>query len=383
MKTYLCQICEKDELKPIEEFSRLPRITSDCRPFFSGGMLTVCMFCGGVQKITDNQWLKEIEQIYADYNAYRITNGEEQFVVDPVSGKPQKRSYVFLKQLQNNFQFAQETKVLDFGCGDGVTLKAISDLFATWKLYGYELDEKKIKQLMLIPQFKKLLTGSLKKIEERFDLVTMIHSLEHCVNPLLTLQQLHQKITLNGSLFVQICNIDENPFDVLIADHLMHFSPVSLKNLVERCGFQCESIQTMWIKKEISLLAKVGTQSVNFKNADPIRIYAKIKSYVTWLNQLREHSQIIADRANSFGIFGTSIASTWLANELSHKVRFFVDEDPNRIGQNYMNKPIVSPRDVPRDSTVYLALAPSLATSISERLQSTNWNFKKAPELRI
>jgi hypothetical protein len=73
-------------------------------------------------------------------------------------------------------------------------------------------------------------------------------------------------------------------------------------------------------------------------------------------------------RQQPFGIFGTSIAAAWLFGELSEVTQFFVDEDPNRIGGEYMGRPIYHPHDVPPGSHVFVGLAPELAEHIRARL---------------
>jgi len=69
------------------------------------------------------------------------------------------------------------------------------------------------------------------------------------------------------------------------------------------------------------------------------------------------------------GIFGSSNVAVWLNGIFDDQIKFFVDEDPNRIGKNLYNKPIFSPNEVPNGSAVYLALIPSVAKHVSARLQ--------------
>jgi hypothetical protein len=48
-----------------------------------------------------------------------------------------------------------------------------------------------------------------------------------------------------------------------------------------------------------------------------------------------------------FGIFGTSIAGTWLYGELGDRTSFFVDEDPARAGKAHLGVRIIAPPNVP------------------------------------
>ena len=84
-----------------------------------------------------------------------------------------------------------------------------------------------------------------------------------------------------------------------------------------------------------------------------------------WLTAVRDQAHAIAGRG-SFGLFGTSIAATWLCGELDAAVRFFVDEDPHRIGQTHLGRPVYSPEQVPPGSAVYLALTPEVAAAVQQ-----------------
>ena len=370
--TYHCIVCAQPRLYLIQGFSDLPRITSDCRPFSTGGELLVCENCSAVQKRTSSRWLAEINDIYRDYSAYSLAGGEEQLVLDPDTARPAKRSDVIVQSLIKNFKFPNSGRALDVGCGHGVTLSALSTVLTEWKLNGYELSEGNVSTLKKIKNFQHLYTGELTSINEKFDLVSMIHSLEHFVDPIATLCELRRLVGQEGRLFIEVCNVEENPFDLLVADHLLHFSPASLKYALSRAGFSLEFASTKWVKKEISVIASPG-EVENYKGNDSDEIN-RISACIAWLSKLVDLAKAMARDNRPFGIFGTSIAATWLATALAEDVDFFVDEDPNRIGQNYMGKKVIGPNEVPRKAVVFLALAPALAESISHRL--INYQFK-------
>jgi hypothetical protein len=130
-------------------------------------------------------------------------------------------------------------------------------------------------------------------------------------------------------------------------------------------------VETAWVKKEVSLLAIRAADETHASTAPPPdgrEAHARITASVDWLESLISTARATANRSGSFGIFGTSIAGTWLAAALGDAVAFFVDEDPHRIGREYMGKPVLAPQAVASGSTVFLALAPTLAQAIGRRL---------------
>ncbi len=374
-----CQVCGRKALNEVPGFTDLDRITSDCRPFKCGGTLAVCGECAAVQKISNDQWLREISEIYQHYNVYSQGGGEEQMVLDPVSGGPKRRSVVLARLLHETNQLPDMGLALDVGCGNGATLRAFSGEFSSWKLYGHDLNAKSLKTLRQIPRFNQFFAGSLENIDEKFHLVSMIHSLEHFPNPLSILKVLREKVRDDGYLFVEVCNVEENPFDLLVADHLMHFSPSSLGAISTQAGFATVKLETSWVKKELSLLSNLSrNQSIPLRT-DPIQTMSEIAEKVIWLRQLKDTALRASEENQNFGIFGTSIAATWLANYLGDRVKYFVDEDPSRTGRPFMGKPVLAPGSVPDSSTVFIALAPKLASAIRERLSYLSLKFLQMP----
>ncbi|MCX7181041.1 MAG: class I SAM-dependent methyltransferase [Proteobacteria bacterium] len=379
----VCQICGKGRLREVCGFATLPRITSDCRAHAAGGSLQVCLACGGVQKLPDAQWLREIAGIYAGYEAYYQSGGDEQIVFDRQSGLPRRRSDVLLELLALPGRLPDMGAVLDVGCGNGATLTSMSRALPRWKLNGFEISDGALPRLSAIPGFDRLYTGSLDRIDRTFDLVTMVHSLEHFPAPFDALLALRRNVCRN-SLFIEVCNIDENPFDILVADHLMHFSPATLARLLRRAGFAPVSSATDWVAKEISLLANIaGSPEPSDLAAvvDAASVHRRLTGYVQWLQRLRDAAMAAAHGDRPFGLFGTSIAATWLAPQLLGKVSFFVDEDSSRIGREHLGRPIVHPGATPQDARIFLALAPGVASAIADRLGALPCSWIMPPSL--
>jgi len=80
-----------------------------------------------------------------------------------------------------------------------------------------------------------------------FDIVTLWHTLEHLTTPLETLREIRRILKPEGLLFIEVPNINflENYFfrffgitkHLFFMEHLVHFSPKTLKNIVRKAGF--------------------------------------------------------------------------------------------------------------------------------------------------
>lgn len=178
IEPHRCKICTSASLIEIPEYRSLPRVTSDCVAFRSGGRLLVCPACGATQSPSDEQWFEEIREIYSDYHAYHQASGVEQHVIDPLSGELRRRSEVLVDGLLGLPGVPRSGKVLDVGCGTGATLRSFSER-GGWRLYGQEMDRKNIHFLTALAGFESLYTDSPAGLPGQFDLITMVHALEH------------------------------------------------------------------------------------------------------------------------------------------------------------------------------------------------------------
>jgi SAM-dependent methyltransferase len=374
-----CQSCSVAALREIAGFRDLPRVTSDSKPFPIGGRLFVCQGCGLVQKIADRDWLRETEQIYRDYEMYYQSGSTDQPVFDPVSGTPRGRCEALSARLRDARRLPDAGKLLDVGAGAGAMLAAFSREFAGWRLFGLDLDKRKEGALKQIERFERLFTEAPEQLGERFDLITLVHSLEHFPDPLAMLGKLRERLAPGGRLFVEVNNVERTPFDLVVADHLCHFSSASLCGMVSRAGMGIEAIKDDWIAKELSLLAsRDGAKATLVEKA--AEAVARTEAEAAWLARLFADARDAA-RGGRFGIFGTSIAATWLASGLGDAVEFFVDEDTARQGRTHLSRPVLAPAQVPSGSVVYLAFVREVAAAIRQRLASLPVKFT-APSMQ-
>lgn len=378
-----CQICGASALVEIEGFSALWRVASDCTPFRQGGRLSVCDACDAVQKISDDRWFAEIGEIYRKYDIYHQSGGVEQSVFDSMAGRPKRRSVVLAERVAGALNLTPSGRLLDFGCGNGAMLAAFSEVRPQWSLFGLELDDRNLGRHKQIPGFCGLYTGAPEEVPGHFDLITLSHSLEHTPAPGAVLRSLREKLATGGRLFVQVPNAGQNPFDLVVADHLCHFTADTLVHLVTRSGFLVERVDTDWVTKEISLLASpADAPSADQRRAEQRLTVDGVRERVGWLEAVVDGARRAAAEER-FGLFGTSISATWLFGQLADDVEFFVDEDPARAGGHHMQRPIWRPDEAPANAAVYLALVPAVAQAVRDRLRALPLRFHSPPPLSL
>jgi 2-polyprenyl-3-methyl-5-hydroxy-6-metoxy-1,4-benzoquinol methylase len=376
---FACHICGAQDLAEVPEFVRLPRVTSDCKPFPAGGQLAVCHQCGAVQKPANARWREEAASIYRNYDIYFQSGGVEQSVFDPTAGLPRLRSQVLLEHLNVLRPFAETGTALDVGCGKGTFLSAFARLHPGWKLSGYELSRANEPVLAEIPGFGRLYTGPLSDLPSDFDLITLVHALEHFETPVDGLRELAPKLAPDGMIVVEVPNVGATPFDLLVADHASHFTRADLDRLTRRAGLAVLALADDWMVKELSLAAiraEAGTRPV--PPSEPGAVYDAVVRRVAWLGAVLDQARNAAGGTGPFGIFGTSVAAMWLYGELESAVDFFVDEDPGRIGTLH-GRPVLAPDRIPNGATVYLTLIPHVAQAVATRIGRSDVRLEVPP----
>ena len=255
-------------------------------------------------------------------------------------------------------------------------LWSFAKLRSDFNLFGFDLDDRELKKLSAIPNFNELLVGELDK-NLKFDLISMSHSLEHLVSPIETMKLLGAMLNENGHLVIAVPDCSKDPFKLLIADHCSHFSVPTLTLFLERAGFEVVRIESRIETRECWAVCKPSKTATTSIGANPNTVW--VGESVRWLNEVKNHASSLA-KSKSFGIFGTSINALWLFGELELDVKFFVDEDPSRVGKKLYGRPVIEPSEVMPGSTVYLPFITTLAEKIAIRLNNRNITWAVPPK---
>jgi len=152
-----------------------------------------------------------------------------------------------------------------------------------------------------------------------------------------------------------------------------------LEILLNKAGFVINKISEDFIPKEITLIASVK-EEISLKDIDISLGMDLVNGYYLNLDEIFKQAKLLS---GNFGVFGTSISATWLASEFLERVDFFVDEDINRIGGNYMGKPVYGIENCPSNTNVLMPLRYDIASKVIDRLRdSCKINFIIPPKTK-
>lgn len=340
----------------------LPGVTSDCKPLERLAPLWACPACGLAQKAADPAWHAAVEAIYADYEMYALSNGREQLVFS--GGASTARSRVLARALAASGLLPATGSLLDFGCGNGSLFGPFREAFPGWRTAGLERDARRIEHAPPDNRPDELFVGGPEAARGPFELITLLHALEHLPDPVAALAELRALLAPDGLLVALAPDCARNPFDLAIADHRIHLTPDTGRALLARAGFEA-LVLPGGPAKELVLAARPAQPVAQAGNA--AEGAAVLEAGLGWLARLARESRALAEEGG-LGVFGTAIGGVWLAQVLGDAARYFVDEDPLRQGKRHLGRPVLAPGQAPPGARVCLALAPEQALAVASRL---------------
>lgn len=159
-------------------------------------------------------------------------------------------------------------RILDFGCGDGKFLQLANAM--GFRATGIDFSDSR--QLRVRTVGGVHLYSSLAEMEAvasaeetLFDAVTTFQVLEHLADPLATLQALSGHLCPGGVLIVEVPNcqgIEGKPLSekefahIDPLEHINHFTPQSLRQMVQRAGFEAITSPVSFVAGDLKQVAK-------------------------------------------------------------------------------------------------------------------------------
>jgi SAM-dependent methyltransferase len=146
----------------------------------------------------------------------------------------------------------KEPRALDIGCAYGYFLGFLDDLeFGT---FGTDVSHYAIKQATGFTKAKTLISDlqtGLPFKTNTFDLVTMFSLMAHLEMPLKALREIHRVLKPNGIFILTTSNVTSlekllfgKKWDGLAYDHVMLYTPFTLRFALQRAGFHTLAIKT-------------------------------------------------------------------------------------------------------------------------------------------
>ncbi|WP_406656581.1 class I SAM-dependent methyltransferase [Methanolobus sp. ZRKC2] len=251
----VCQICSKKTELFYED------IYDDRYGFPQTYSLLKCDSCGHAI-VSPELTPKEISTLYTEYYPRKEMPAEMNTKTIIAS---KRKIFLEGKGTSCHYSVPSKSRCLDIGCGFGESLFYLKH--NQCEAYGIEADENVLK--MAEKYDLNIRVGLFKSSDystENFDCVTMSQVLEHMINPVETIKDVHDILKPNGHLIFSVPNSESIMAKIFkrkwinwhIPYHQQHFTKDSITMLAHKCGFEIESIKiitpTSWIIYQINHL---------------------------------------------------------------------------------------------------------------------------------
>jgi 2-polyprenyl-3-methyl-5-hydroxy-6-metoxy-1,4-benzoquinol methylase len=160
-------------------------------------------------------------------------------------------------------------RLLDFGCGSGTFLRRMAAL--GWDVMGIDFSESAVRAVR--ESGLRAIQGSLPHAQlsaRSFDVITMRQALEHLPNPREVLTAARELLDDGGLLVIQVPNFasweiayfGDAALTLDLPRHLLHLTPDTLRELLERCGFEVRSLRqhcrASWLRNSLKQVERRG-----------------------------------------------------------------------------------------------------------------------------
>jgi len=242
LEPVVCNLCGSNEYDPYLErmdlYTSLPGVFKMVR----------CRNCGLIYenpRPTANSWDAIYPPSYGQYNP----SAQTQKLLSRLS-----RIYGLRKRARFIQRYKKSGSLLDVGCATGDFLEVMANQ-PGWKVAGIEPHPEAsayARSLGLDVQTGTL--DDLKSDDLRFDVITMWHVIEHLFDPTASLEIINQHLQPGGIVILTTPNLDSLDARLFgrfwtgfeLPRHLFLFSTQSMRDLLERTGFQMKDMHCFY-----------------------------------------------------------------------------------------------------------------------------------------
>jgi len=361
-KKALCTICKGRRVESLLDLSGDPAVTSLGEIIDDDVVVKICRDCGHATKDP----LKDSEAFYSnEYTISTSSDDDDQIYAVAEDGVATYRTQHQATLILRSTELRSGARVLDYGCAKGLTSRWLLSERPDLELFLYDVtDIHRDRWASLVHPSR---TASHKLPNEwlgSFDLVFTMFTLEHMVDPGLELSMISDLLRPRGSVHGVVPYLVYNWADLIVRDHINHFSVTSMERILDRANFGSVRIDTTSHDAALTFTAeRGGAKSDPARPTLPSTPLDEIADY--WRQRrakIARFEETVAGRNSA--IFGAGVNGAFIFNSISDRsrVRCFLDNSPHLRGTSRLGMPVIGPSELPDDvEVVYVALSPRVA----------------------
>ena len=317
------------------------------------------------------------KEYYDDqYNILTNSEEEDQLYEVTKSGEKIFRTQHQVNLLKKSFNLDKNTKILDFGCAKSSTMKLLSQEIGI-KPYLFDVSDKYIAFWEKFTSSKYYATYETpKEWNNTFSLITSYFSLEHIEKPIEAVKKIYDLLEEDGIFYFIVPDPLVNIGDMIVNEHINHFTKNSIKYLLKTNDFSIQNIDFKSYYGAMVVTAKKEKEGFgkNYQHSIDTKIDDKIESIAQYWKSFDKRIKNIQSnlKGKKFAIYGSGFYGSLIYSKLSDKknLQCFIDQNPYRQQEKNYGHDILAFENLPEDvSDVIVGLNPNKAKEIISELQ--------------
>lgn len=324
-----------------------------------------CPTCGHLQTSA----LFDLDKYYDSDYAIDAGSDEEDRVYEVKDGVVTYVSTYQARIVAKKLQLKAGDKVLDYGCGKALTLLRLLETQPTIAPYLFDVTDRFRPFWESFPIRPQISAG---KPDSSWygtlDAVLSFYALEHIATLHAVLQDIRRLLVDDGVLYFLIPNIYQNNGDLIVADHVNHFSETSIRHALARAGFDAVEIDDKTHAGVYIVTAHKAAEPVALPHPQSL---AALREEV---NAMAAYWQSVTHTISAFeekipgdarvAIYGAGFRATFIASALARfdRVECFIDQNRHLHGTSVLERSVLAPEALPNEvSHIFVGLHPRIA----------------------
>jgi SAM-dependent methyltransferase len=365
-----CTVCGTPLSDKLYDSGDALSLTSLCTVHDGRTEVYACSCCAHVQSTA----MAGIDAYYDDSYDILVDSEEEDQIYEVVAGHKVYRTEHQVKVLRDKFELTTGMRILDYGCAKSATMRTLAGQIPGLEVHLFDVSDR------YRPFWDKFIArerGATFELpadwQGSFEAVTSFFSLEHMAQPQDALHKIARLLRTGGTFYGIVPNVLANIADLIVVDHVNHFTPLSLAWLLRANGFEVQEISDSAHRGALVFVArKLGQPAVTQSARQD-----EVQAIVNQAHRIADFWQQAGARVQAFeqtlppdvpvalygaGFYGAFIAS-WLRQP--QRIRHVIDQNAFLQGRQLHGAPVIAPGDLPADvSTLLVGLSPAHARQI-------------------
>ncbi|MDP2732600.1 MAG: class I SAM-dependent methyltransferase [Hoeflea sp.] len=366
-----CPVCGAEKTELIYNSGTTISLNSNYKLHPGRKFVYICETCG---HLAGND-LEDAASFYESDYQFLLDKDEEDQLYEVVGERRIYRADHQMTVLEEKLVLEPGLAVLDYGCAKAVMANKLVLAHPRLDMHLFDVSSAyKAFWDRFVASDRQAMYETPPEWQGRFDLVTSFFAFEHISDPRKAIAHVAQMLKPGGQVYLIVPDVFGNAGDLIVVDHVNHFTKSSLTWLLKDAGFGDIDIDADAHRGALVARARKGAaprMEPDWKT-EIEAVLTKAHSLSAHWDRMRKALQ--PDRAEApvgqtAAIYGSGIYGAFIHTNLPDPgvVSCFLDQSQWRQGRTLFDTPIIAPDDLPAHvATVYVGLNPKIAHGVME-----------------